>query len=610
MTGMVHAQKAPIKFGNIDIRDLEMTTYHNDTTAPAVILCDYGYFDARNIMFTRIIRIKILKKEGYNWANRVFSTSSKSDIKGVTFNLVDGKIVETKLQSKSIFAEKVSGSNYRMRVAMPDVREGSVIDIVFSYTGFPSEWYFQDEIPVAWSELYIEHSAEFNIRKNQYGYEKLATYEDGHYIAVDVPAFKKEPYMNSWTNYITKMEFDLRDTFINGILHFYVNTWDDVCKVLMESDYFGGVIVNSGYLSDMAKEIKTSGVEGRDRIEAAYEKIKTIKWNKDFSIFSSENALSLPFKKKIGNSADININLYKLLKLLNIKSELVVASTRDNGLILPETPVLNKLNNVIVAAYTSGDTLLLDATDEYSPFDLLPFQDLNWHGHIVKETGSQYISLEPVKASRKTIFYDLTLDQEMQLNGKYQCARSNYAAVDFRKKFASYNSQDEYITGLHKINEGLTIKSASIKGIKELKENVMEEMEVSIKGKVEDIGGELYIYPLLYENVTQNPFKTNDRIYPVDFGHQIHETVIVNIHLPEGYEVATLPKSVRMQTDGNGASLTFLANSNSEAVNIKYAKDLNKTVFLPKEYSSLQGFFNQIVSKHSEPVILRKKEKK
>jgi len=114
MAGMVHAQKAPVKFGNIDIRDLEMTTYHNDTTAPAVILCDYGYFDARNIMFTRIIRIKILKKEGYNWANRVFSTSSKSDIKGVTFNLVDGKIVETKLQSKSIFAEKVSGSNYRM----------------------------------------------------------------------------------------------------------------------------------------------------------------------------------------------------------------------------------------------------------------------------------------------------------------------------------------------------------------------------------------------------------------------------------------------------------------------------------------------------------------
>lgn len=88
---------------------------------------------------------------------------------------------------------------------------------------------------------------------------------------------------------------------------------------------------------------------------------------------------------KIGNSADINISLYKLLKLLDIKSNLVVASTRDNGVILPETPVLNKLNNVIVAAYTDGNTLLLDATEEYSPFDILPFQDLNWQGRIVKE---------------------------------------------------------------------------------------------------------------------------------------------------------------------------------------------------------------------------------
>ena len=63
----------------------------------------------------------------------------------------------------------------------------------------------------------------------------------------------------------------------------------------------------------------------------------------------------------------------------------MVASTRDNGVILPETPVLNKLNNVIVAAYTDGNTLLLDATEEYSPFDILPFQDLNWQGRIVKE---------------------------------------------------------------------------------------------------------------------------------------------------------------------------------------------------------------------------------
>lgn len=131
-SGSVNAQSAPIKFGKVPIEDIQMTTYSKDTSAPAVILCDYGHFNAKDVRFYRILRIKILKKEGYDWANRVFPTSSKSMIKGITFNLEDGKVVETKLKNESIFAERVSESNFNMRVAMPNVKVGSVIDLSFA----------------------------------------------------------------------------------------------------------------------------------------------------------------------------------------------------------------------------------------------------------------------------------------------------------------------------------------------------------------------------------------------------------------------------------------------------------------------------------------------
>ena len=41
------AQKAPVEFGKIEKADLEMRVYDKDTSAVAVILCDYGFFIPR-----------------------------------------------------------------------------------------------------------------------------------------------------------------------------------------------------------------------------------------------------------------------------------------------------------------------------------------------------------------------------------------------------------------------------------------------------------------------------------------------------------------------------------------------------------------------------------
>ena len=83
----VISQKSPIKFGNVGLEDLQMKTYPEDTSAIAVVLCDYGYFDISAFQFTRNLRIKILKKEGSSIGTRVYPTNARSLIKGITFNL-------------------------------------------------------------------------------------------------------------------------------------------------------------------------------------------------------------------------------------------------------------------------------------------------------------------------------------------------------------------------------------------------------------------------------------------------------------------------------------------------------------------------------------------
>ncbi len=115
------AQKPPIKFGDVPMEDMKMTVYPNDSSAEAVILADYGessvVYDqgqgAFQIKFDRIRRIKILTKDGLRWAD--FSISLYHDngkyekltgLKVVTYNLENGKVVESKLKNDAILKEK------------------------------------------------------------------------------------------------------------------------------------------------------------------------------------------------------------------------------------------------------------------------------------------------------------------------------------------------------------------------------------------------------------------------------------------------------------------------------------------------------------------------
>nr|NQU94325.1 hypothetical protein [Bacteroidota bacterium] len=79
----------------------------------------------------------------------------------------------------------------------------------------------------------------------------------------------------------------------------------------------------------------------------------------------------------------VNLILYQLLKKLDFEAFPVVISTRENGMLSPVYPSLNKLNHVIVYVKNNGNDYLLDATEDYMPYSLLPKKCLNWSGHII-----------------------------------------------------------------------------------------------------------------------------------------------------------------------------------------------------------------------------------
>src|SRR5687767_13270640 len=115
-------EKSTVKFGKISAEDFKTTVYSVDSNAAAVVIADIGSTDIlaeRNwfqVIYSRLRRVHILKKSGYNAATFVFPVfvSSSGDegldnLKAVTYNYENGQVIESKLDVKnSIFTDKLT----------------------------------------------------------------------------------------------------------------------------------------------------------------------------------------------------------------------------------------------------------------------------------------------------------------------------------------------------------------------------------------------------------------------------------------------------------------------------------------------------------------------
>lgn len=106
-------QTVNMKFGKPTKEELQMTTYADDSSAAAVVLCrltDVNFTIQQNgylVDYHEKIRIKILKPEGVRWANMTIpyykTGKDKNKLKVSKFSLMTGDVNGNFLQSGSFW---------------------------------------------------------------------------------------------------------------------------------------------------------------------------------------------------------------------------------------------------------------------------------------------------------------------------------------------------------------------------------------------------------------------------------------------------------------------------------------------------------------------------
>lgn len=645
------------KLGKVSVAELEEKAHPKDPSAAAAILFKKGevrfeYSQEKGFEMVTVVktRIKIYKKEGYEWANKGIQYYLKGDLEegvsfsdAITFNLVGGKIEKTKLKSDGEFDEKINKNWGRKKIAMPNVKEGSIIE--YEYTirtprkSVLKEWFFQTSIPVNHSEFitYIPEYFVYNPNPKGYIYPKVTVdksqksiiisskersgwktskttfsqdkidYQETKttYLAENLPAMKAEAFVNNIDNYTASVSHELAMTkYPNSPVEMFSTDWESVAKKIYEDEDFGAELKKTGYFEEDINALIKGLTSQEEKIASIFNFVKTtVKWN-DFYGYSCDEGVKKAYKDKTGNVAEINLMLTAMLRYAGLTSNPVLVSTRSNGIAL--FPNRTAFNYVITAVEINDDLILLDATEKYSIPNVLPSRDLNWSGRLIRKDGtSTEVDLMPKALSKENSNMNIVLGSNGSIDGKIRRQLTNHEALSFRQKHI-VTSKDNYLEALENKNNNIEINDYVRENELELVKPIVESYSFKDSKTVEIINDKIYISPLIFLASKENPFKQEVREYPVDFGYPTENKYNINIEIPEGYVVESLPKAMNIATGENIGAFKYIIANEGNKIQVSITENINEAIVPADFYDVLKDFFQQIVDKQNEKIVLKK----
>jgi hypothetical protein len=587
-------------------------------------------------------RLLILNKNGLDqstdslYYNAEMNGKRLKSLRITTYNLVNGEIVTSGIQDKDLFILDPKKEVPEVKFAFPNVKTGSILEIEYTVKRGSKDlrnWFFQQPNPVLRSSYSVRIPNNWNfvitlqnkkyltavkkdsLVKNIYSW--TYTYEDITVYTVNwtfenIPAMKVEPYTSTIDNYIGCIKFQLAVWPLQpGHSERLINDWQWVSNRLLAGSDFGMVIEDPNpWIFKLAKTIVRPNDPDLEKAQKLYAFIRDhLKAESRNWAISSSASLEEMYKSGHGNTGEINLLLIALLKTQKLNAEGVILATRDNGLTNVSYPVMDNFNYTICRLEIAGKVYFLDASDPTMGFGKLPSDCYNGQARVIdKNPYAVFFSPDSIRES-SGISVVIENDQSKK-----------YLAVDWTEHPGYYkssvirqyirdnkNSQDAYFKSYIKEKSFKeTIDSFSISDLNDLDHPVGLNFKMHISPSGEE---HYYFNPMMNAGLNKNPFISAERNYPVELPYVFDESFILNMEIPDGYEVEELPRSVRVKLNEKDGIFEYLIQKNENSIQFKNVLNIKKATFDPADYNDLRDFYAYILKKQAELIVFKKIKK-
>jgi hypothetical protein len=621
-------ERTPIdvpKFGKIPPEHQKLTVIPADPDADIAILFHVKDMEINeNFVLENYYhsRVKILAETGMEKVDvkiPYYKDDKITALKAHTI-LPNGKTI--KVKKSDIFVEKAG--NYEFKVfTFPAVEVGAIVEYSYrefsEYITFLDPWMFQSDDYTFLSKLTVTIPPGFrydtfftNISPDDVKPIREQVLGTGNnrnakftWQLQDIPAMREEPYVSNINDYLAALYFQLV-SFKNAFVDYtFIKSWNDLAKQVHED--YQPYLEQKKELDAFAASYTGAAEHSREKIKLLYEFVRDSIETSGSKSFLSQELLKPKevFDNRQGTSAEKNLLLINLLSHLGLEAHPFLISTRSHGMFRSNWAQLTQFNRVLAHVMLGGRDIIMDTANEYVPFGMLPSYDIVNGGLLIQgEIGR--IREVPQPKSANMIFTETTA--ELDENGALRCKTlrryEDYSAIVKRAELEGEDFDEYWRDWLSDKVEEAQLDSFNVSNMHDAEMPLVVQLDFHVDNYCQMVGDMIYLPPLSLSRLESNPFKREERTFPVDFAYRLSSTENVTLTLPGEFEIVEAPPAINTQID----LLRFgcACKKDSNTVNYQRLFMLSRNMYPPNEYNRLRDAYEKIVSADQGQLVLKR----
>ncbi len=470
-------------------------------------------------------------------------------------------------------------------------------------------------IAVQKSKLIVNTPANYKLRYKNYNYpgeEKKTASANGNvyeWSVENIPVVTTELYMPAWSRVRTKVALAPSEFEISGVKG-NMESWKD----------FGGFIYKLTEGRDAlpepmvqkVKELTADLNSPYQKIEALYDYLQNntryISVQLGIGGWQTIPAAQVA-RNGYGDCKALSNYMYAMLREAGINSKYVIISAGDEGLYTDVDFVHNQFNHAILCVPLAKDTVWLECTSNTLPAGYLGDFTGNRYALIVDENGGSMVRTPTYKKTQN--LQVRKVNGEIDANGDLLVsAHTKYTGLqqDDLQGFIATASKENVLKYLRNGFELPTydIINFDYKQIRQPIPELEETIDLDVNGYAQVSGKRLFIVPNILSKSGVKVNVDSIRKFKIELDYDYLDVDTVQIKIPEGYEVESLPKPSTITSRFGEYQNGFSFEENTLV--FTRMRSQNSGTFEPAVFQEIADYYQAIYKADRARVVLRKKE--
>ena len=615
--------------------ELKMTSEPKAPGAPAIILYrqvdrdDRGQTAHEDVYF----RIKILTEEGRKYADvEIPFFKDEGNIVGIHARTIkpDGTIVDFGGKAFSKEIVKARGVKYLAKTfTLPDVQVGGILE--YYYTTDFSENFVFDSHWILSNELFTK-SAKFSLKPYTSDYQQMHCRWTWHSLppgtaqpaeainhvinleVSDVPAFRSEDYMPPENEMKSRVDFIYSEDFPEKDASVY---WKKLGK--KRNDYLESFIGKRKAMEQAVTEIVSPGDSPEVKLQKIYARVQQVR-NTSYEVEKTAqeqkrdkekapgNVEEL-WKKQYGTGGELTWLFLALTRAAGFEAYGMWVPDRQNYFFSPVTMEGRRLDANVVVVKLNGKDVFCDPGAAFTPFCMLPWVETGVQGLKLDKDGGSWLQTTLPASTESGIRRkgDLKLSDTGDLEGKLTVTFTGLEGSHRRveERLADDAARKKYLEDEVKesIPAASEVELTNQPDWKSSTPPLVAEFTLKVPGWVAGAGRRALLPVGLFSAPEKHLFDHADRVQPVYFEYPFQRVDDINIELPLGWQISTLPAPQKQ--DGHIIGYTMQAENNKGTLHLNRTLNIDILLLEPKYYAALRNFFQTVRTVDEQQVILQ-----